>query len=282
MNTSISGFTETSAADAKPFSDDPAKPGTLPKPVQPADSSGTRRGAASARTAVAIRHVYYQDLGAFEEMLRARAFHVRYFDIGSSDLATAELGEPELLVVLGGPLHAYDVDRYPFLRKEIALLEARLAAGHPCLGLGLGAHLMARALGARVAPGASSYRIGWAPLTLTPAGAASPLRHLVGPVLHWHFDVYDLPSGAERLASSEACIDEAFAYGRNALALQFHVEVVAKKFERWLISRAPEIAAAPGLSITRLRADTARFARFAAAQGQRCLAEWLDQLQHGR
>lgn len=281
MKTSVSGFTETSVADAKPFSNDSASPGALERPARPAGSSATRRGTASARTAVAIRHVYYQDLGALEEMLRARAFHVRYFDIGSSDLATAELGEPELLVVLGGPLHAYDVDRYPFLKKEIGLLEARLAAGHPCLGLGLGAHLMARALGARVAPGASS-RIGWAPLTLTPAGTASPLRHLVGPVLHWHFDVYDLPSGAKRLASSEVCADEAFAYGRNALALQFHVEVVAKKFERWLISRAPEIAAAPGLSITRLRADTARFARFAAAQGQRCLAEWLDQLQRGR
>lgn len=281
MNTSSSGLVETSSAGAKPFSDDAVNPDAPPKPARASGGGAPRRGLASTRTAVALRHVSYQDLGAFEEMLRARAFHVRYFDIGSTDLATAELGQPELLIVLGGPLHAYDVDRYPFLRKEIALLEARLAAGQPCLGLGLGAHLMARALGARVAPDAS-YRIGWAPLTLTAAGAASPLRHLVGPVLHWHFDIYDLPNGAERLASSETCADEAFAYGRNALALQFHIEVVAKKFERWLINRAPEIAAAQGLSITRLRADTARFARFTAAQGQRCLAEWLDQLEHRR
>ncbi|MGO8917000.1 MAG: glutamine amidotransferase [Stellaceae bacterium] len=280
MRTSISGFDETPALEAKPFSVDDVEAGAAPKPAR-APRSGENRGAgASARTVVAIRHVAYQDLGAFEEMLRARGFRVRYFDIGSGDLAAAELGEAELLVVLSGPLHAGDVDKYPFLKKEIALLETRLAAERPCLGVGLGAQLMARALGARVAPG-TSHRIGWTPLTLAPAGMASPLRHLVGPVLHWHYDMLELPSGAERLAASEAGADEAFAYGRNALALQFHVESLAKKFERWLIGGAAEIAAA-GVSVTRLRADTARFARIAAAQGQRCLAEWLDQLQPRR
>ncbi len=279
MSASNPGF-DASALDAKPFSADDVDANPSTDPVLADDTKG-RRGAAGASTVLALRHVSYQDLGAFEEMLRARGFRVRYLDIGTGDLATAELAAAELLVVLGGPLHAYDVDKYPFLRKEIALIETRLAASRPCIGVGLGAHLMARALGARVTPG-SAYRIGWAPLTLTPAGMASPLRHIIGPVLHWHYDTFELPPGAERLASSEGSADEAFAFGRNALGLQFHVEGVAKKFERWLISGAPEIAATPGVSVTRLRADTARFARVAAAQGQRCLAEWLDQLQPQR
>ncbi len=280
MSASNPDVDDASVLDAKPFSADHVDPNPSAERGL-ADDNRSRRGVASASTVMAVRHVSYQDLGAFEEMLRARGFRVRYLDIGSGDLATAELAEAALLVVLGGPLHAYDVDKYPFLRKEIALLEARLAASRPCIGVGLGAHLMARALGARVTP-ASAYRIGWAPLTLTPAGMASPLRHIIGPVLHWHSDSFELPAGAECLASSEGCADEAFAFGRNALGLQFHVEGVAKKFERWLISRAPEIAATPGVSVTRLRADTARFARVAAAQGQRCLAEWLDQLQPRR
>jgi GMP synthase (glutamine-hydrolysing) len=254
------------ALDARPSASDHA-----------AAAGGDTRPAA-ARTALALRHVHYQDLGAFEEMLRARGFRVRYFDLGGGDLAALDHGEAALLVVLGGPLHAYDIDKYPFLRKEIALLEQRLAAGRPCLGVGLGAHLMARALGARVFA-APACRIGWAPLQLTAAGMASPLRHLAGPVLHWHGDAFELPGGATRLASTESCPDEAFAYGNHALALQFHVEGVAKKFERWLINRAPELAAVPGVSVTRLRADTARLARVTAAQGQRSLAEWLDQVQ---
>ncbi len=263
--------------DARPVSADSADVVAPSQRPRPAGDHGDKR-AAAAHTALALRHVHYQDLGAFEEMLRARGFRVRYFDIGGGDLGALDLRQAELLLVLGGPLHAYDIDKYPFLKKEISLIETRLASGRPCLGVGLGAHLMARALGARVSPG-PACRIGWAPLSLTPAGMASPLRHLLGPVLHWHSDVFELPSGAQRLASTEACPDEAFAYGSNALALQFHVEGVAKKFERWLISRAPELAAVPGLSITRLRADTARFARVTAAQGQRCLAEWLDQVQ---
>jgi GMP synthase (glutamine-hydrolysing) len=267
----------TPVLDAGPLLPDPADAAASLANAPPADEGDDARPA-ELRTALALRHVSYLDLGAFEEMLRARGFRVRYFDIGSGDLTTLDPGHAELLVVLGAPLHAYDIDKYPFLRKEIALLEARLASGRPCFGVGLGAHLMARALGARVHPG-PAYRIGWGPLTLTPSGTASPLRHIAGPVLHWHTDTFELPRGAERLASTEACPDEAFAYGRNALALQFHVEGVAKKFERWLISRAPELAAVPGLSVTRLRADTARFARVTAAQGQRCLAEWLDQIQ---
>lgn len=263
--------------DALPLSSERGA-AVAPREAPLPSGAGADKRPAVPRTALALRHVSYLDLGAFEEMLRARGFRVRYFDLGSGDLADLDLGGAEVVAVLGGPLHAYDIDKYPFLKKEIALLEARLAAGRPCLGVGLGAHLMARALGARVYPG-PAYRIGWGPLTLTPAGIASPLRHLVGPVLHWHIDAVDLPGGAELLASSEACAVEAFAHGRNALALQFHVEGVAKKFERWLISRAPELAMVPGLSVTRLRADTARFARVTAAQGQRCLAEWLDQLQ---
>lgn len=45
--------------------------------------------------------------------------------------------------------------------------------------------------------------IGFAGITLTPAGLESPLRHLAGlPVLHWHGDTYILPNGAVNLASS--------------------------------------------------------------------------------
>ena len=58
---------------------------------------------------------------------------------------------------------------------------------------------MAAALGARVAPGGVK-EIGWTPVELTEAGRNGPLRHLEGvPVLHWHGDLFELPSGAERL-----------------------------------------------------------------------------------
>ena len=230
------------------------------------------------KSAVAIRHVAYMDLGAFEELLRARGYRIRYVDAATGDLADDDLVTADLLIVLGGPLRHGEADKFPLLRRELALLESRLAAQRPTLGLALGAQLMARALGARVYA-APAPVIGWAPLTLTEAGEASPLCHVAGPVLRWHGDLFDLPEGAELLGVTEASVNDAFAYGPNIIAFQFHLEAMAKRFERWLVGRAPELAAAPGLSITRLRADTARFARVVAAQGQRCLSEWLDQLR---
>ena len=94
-----------------------------------------------------------------------------------------ELANCELLVVLGGPIGAYEEEKYPFLKDEIAVIEKRLNFGRPALGICLGAQLFARALGSRVYAGPGK-EIGWAPITLTSAGKHSPLRFLEGvPVL---------------------------------------------------------------------------------------------------
>ncbi|SMH62746.1 glutamine amidotransferase [Azospirillum agricola] len=231
-------------------------------------------------TAVAIRHIAFEGLGIIEPVLRQAGCTPQIRDAGSDDLRDMEPLAPDLLVVLGGPIGAYEDDRYPFLADELRLLERRLAAGRPTLGVCLGAQLMARALGARVYPGPAK-EIGWAPLALTPAGRASPLVHLDGAaVLHWHGDTFDLPAGAERLASTEPCMNQAFALGRNALGLQFHGEVDGADIERWLIGHACEIAAA-GLDPRTLRADSGRHGPGLREAGGRLFADWLAGLDLG-
>jgi len=59
----------------------------------------------------------------------------------------------EGLIVMGGPMGAYDIDKYPFLAEECSLIEDMVRRGRPVLGICLGAQLLARALGARVLPG---------------------------------------------------------------------------------------------------------------------------------
>ena len=101
---------------------------------------------------------------------------------------------------------------------------------------------MARALGSRVYPGPAK-EIGWAPIALTAAGKQSVARHFEGtPVLHWHGDTFDLPTGTELLASTTICQNQAFRYGHHGIAFQFHPEGSARHFERWLIGHAAEIA----------------------------------------
>ncbi len=237
------------------------------------------------KSVVAIRHVAFEDLGSFAEVLAGRGYGIGYRQAGPGALDGLDPLAPDLLVVLGGPIGAYEDESYPFLRDALAILERRLAAGRPALGICLGAQLMARALGARVYPGPAK-EIGWAPLTLTEAGRESCLGELAVPggaagaatvpVLHWHGDTFDLPEGAVRLASTALTPNQAFAWGRAALGLQFHIEATTHGVEPWFIGHACEIAATPGIGVPALRAESARWAPGLAEGAARCLGRWLD------
>ncbi len=228
-------------------------------------------------TVIAIRHVAFENLGAFERALRDRGYAIRYIDAATDDLAGLPYDEAESVFVLGGPIGAYEEALYPFLDDELRFIEKRLAAKRPIFGICLGAQLMARALGARVYP-AKAKELGWAPIALTEAGARSVLQPLgSGPVLHWHGDTFDLPHGATRLASTTICENQAFSYGANALALQFHIEAEARDLEPWYVGHTMELAAAK-ISVSALRAQSQELAPAAAARGVACLEVWLDAL----
>jgi GMP synthase (glutamine-hydrolysing) len=225
---------------------------------------------------LALRHVPFEDLGTLGSVLARRGHAVRYLDVPVTSLADVDPLAPDLLVVLGGPIGVYDTDLFPFLTPEIELVAARLRSGRPTLGICLGSQLIARALGARVYA-AGTKEIGWAPLDLTPDGRASCLRHLAGTaVLHWHGDTFDLPQGALRLASTPICENQAFSWGKTALALQFHAEAAGAALEGWFVGHTAEIGATPGISVPQLRADTARCSGAVIAAGSACFADWLN------
>ncbi|MEJ2118658.1 MAG: glutamine amidotransferase [Alphaproteobacteria bacterium] len=230
------------------------------------------------QTVNVIRHLAFEDLGAFEPVLTQAGYSIRYHDIGVDDISALNPHDAGLLVVLGGPIGAYEDDKYPFLSGEIEHLAARLAADKPTMGICLGAQLMARALGARVYPGAEK-EIGFAPLSLTESGRASCLGVFESePVLHWHGDIFDLPDGATCLASTRVCPNQAFSYGANAIAFQFHPEAGGAGFERWLIGHTAELAQA-GKDIPQLRAENERLAPGLKRRAETCLQQWLAQLK---
>ncbi len=230
-------------------------------------------------TAAVIRHVSFEDLGILAPVLAARGIDARYFEAGIDDLSAIERDGADLLIVLGAPIGVYDEPLYPFLAGEIALIERRLRAGAPTLGICLGAQLIAKAAGARVYPG-KQKEIGFSPLTLTADGEASCLGALKTAnynVLHWHGDTFDLPAGAKRLASTPITENQAFSLGANVLALQFHMEAEPERLERWLIGHTGEIAQS-GLDVRSLRAEIASQGEAVVEAGAQAFDRWLDAL----
>ncbi|HSS04458.1 MAG TPA: type 1 glutamine amidotransferase [Solirubrobacterales bacterium] len=136
-------------------------------------------------------------------------------------------------VVMGGPMNVDEVGRFPALAAEREWLAEAVRREMPILGICLGAQLLARALGAEVRQG-ERPEIGFAPVDVH--GPTDPVVGVLAPqttVLHWHGDVFDLPDGAEQLASSAQTEHQAFRHG-NAWGLLFHPEADATLLRAWL------------------------------------------------
>src|SRR5258706_11328703 len=126
------------------------------------------------RKLLVLQHVPYEPLGVLDPRLRASGFRIRYVNFGRHPELKPDIRRYDGLVVLGGPMNVDQLDRYPHLAHEIALLRGALAREIPVLGICLGAQLLAAALGANVHPGAVR-EIGWYPLALSANAAADPL-----------------------------------------------------------------------------------------------------------
>ena len=136
-------------------------------------------------------------------------------------------------LVMGGPMNVDAVERFPALAAEREWLAAAVERGMPVLGICLGAQLLARALGAEVRAG-EEPEVGFAPVEVSDPD--DPLLGGLAPrteVLHWHGDVFDLPVGAQHLASSERTECQAFRAG-NAWGVLFHPEADLALVEAWL------------------------------------------------
>jgi GMP synthase (glutamine-hydrolysing) len=151
------------------------------------------------------------------------------------------------VMLFGGAMHADQEAEHPWLGDEHAFIEGLLARGTPVLGVCLGAQLVAKAAGARVAP-ATEPEIGWAEVELTAAAAGDEvLGALPGRFVafQWHFYAFDVPAGGVELARSTVC-PQAFRFGRAAWGVQFHPEVTRETVARWVDESLEEV---PGSAI---------------------------------
>jgi len=206
-----------------------------------------------------FRHVPFEGLGLIEPPLAASGIGVDFADLYQPSAPLPDIGAYRALVFMGGPMSVND--DLPYLRSEMEFIRQAMARRQPVLGVCLGAQLVARALGGAVRRN-GAREIGWYPLTFTPAAAGDLLFDGLSAetVFHWHGETFDLPPGAELLASSGLCRNQAFRIGPRVHALQFHLEVTPEMIADWCAQdqnsgdvRELDHAIDPSLHAARLR-----------------------------
>jgi GMP synthase (glutamine-hydrolysing) len=225
------------------------------------------------RTGLIIRHVPHEGIAGYRAPIEAAGYELARIDVADPDFGAVDLGEPDLLIMMGGPMGVYEQDEHPWIACQMKRLARRIDAGRPTLGVCFGAQMIAAAMGARVYPGPAK-EVGFHPLSFV--DPSSPLRHLADvPVLHWHGDTFDLPDDVELLASTPAYPHQAFRRGSNILALQFHGEMgLDPRFDEWL-NQWPGALAETGGSVEGMRDLHSRHGPPAVVAGRAMIAEWL-------
>ncbi|MFF2479591.1 type 1 glutamine amidotransferase [Paenibacillus sp. NPDC058071] len=193
---------------------------------------------------IAFKHFSFDDESAITAWA-VRQGHTLYV-LTPSDLESYPNSDAfDMLVILGGPMSVYEEERYPWLVEEKRFVRRCIDEGKPVLGICLGAQMLSDVLGGTV------YRndrkeIGWHEINRT-ADRHPSLENLPETFVsyQWHGDTFTLPEGATRLAYSEACGIQAFAYGDNVLALQFHLETTPACIDEMLNTWSSEIVDAP-------------------------------------
>lgn len=190
-----------------------------------------------------IKNIITEGPGTIEDFLKKEDIPYTILELHAGEIPQP-LESFNTLIVMGGPMAVYEMDKYPHLMVESRLIREAINRAMKVLGICLGAQMIAHCLGAEVYPGPQS-EIGWYNIELTGDGLRDPLMRKLAvhprvgdfwrrfKVFHWHSDTFDLPLGAVLLASSELYKNQAFRYGDNVYGFQFHVEVTKDMLFEW-------------------------------------------------
>jgi GMP synthase (glutamine-hydrolysing) len=186
-------------------------------------------------TILVVLHQETSSPGRVGQILQARGFRLDIRRPVLGDPLPATLEPYRGVIVFGGPMSANDDADY--IHREIALCETALKEETPFLGICLGAQMLVKACGGRVAGApCGGVEIGWYPLRATEEGAA--MMDWPDMVYHFHVEGFDLPDGFTRLATADLYENQAYRAGKNAYGVQFHGELTEAMMRRWAVKGA--------------------------------------------
>ena len=186
------------------------------------------------RTLYCIQHVPYEHPGLILDWAKSRELKTQTVLL-SENAPLPTLTPDDLLLVMGGPMGAFDDARHPWMGPEKQLLAEAIDRSIPTMGICLGAQLIAAVLEAGVTSNVFT-EIGFYPVTMTKTAAKNPLFSDVPRIFtpfHWHSDTFFIPKGAIRIAGNDACMNQGFVGPNKILGLQFHLEASPSLIREW-------------------------------------------------
>ncbi|MBI2792826.1 MAG: homoserine O-succinyltransferase [Gammaproteobacteria bacterium] len=173
-----------------------------------------------------IMHADFETPGVIEEwaMKNNHHFHLCKPYRGENCLEAADF---DLLIMMGGPQSPLEIDKAPYLKDEITVIQRAIKNDKKILGFCLGAQLIGEALGAKTQK-SPEKEVGVFPVFLTKAGVQDPLLQDFPssfPVIHWHNDMPGETQHSQVLAYSEGCPRQIIKYSPKIYGFQCHMEI---------------------------------------------------------
>ena len=184
---------------------------------------------------IVFRHMEGDTPGRLADQFAAAGYAVDFVELHRGEAIPA-LDRYDLMLVLGGAMHAWEEDKHPWLVDEKrAIVEWVGERAKPYLGICLGHQLLADALGGDVglstAPEIGVFEVALEADPAHPFLAGLEDRH---ELLQWHLtEVSRVPDEARVLARSAGTAVQAMAVDAHALGVQFHCEWTIEAMRGW-------------------------------------------------
>lgn len=173
-----------------------------------------------------IQHTEVGAPGSIPQLLAELGVPTQLVRIVDGEAVPADASAFSGIVLMGGYMSVHD--ELPWIAEELALIRAADAQNIPVIGHCLGSQLLATALGADVTRN-ERPEIGWNQFDVPDSALARDWfgAQAASSVLtfQWHGDTFAIPAGAERIASSAWCANQAFVARDLHLGIQSHLEM---------------------------------------------------------
>jgi len=179
-----------------------------------------------------LQHINIEHPGIFLKFMKEDNIKIDTVELDENE-KIPNLNPYDAMIVMGGPMDTWQEESFPWLKPEKEAIHKFVSIKKkPYLGLCLGAQLLSEAIGGKVRK-MNTPEIGVLKVSIKDNKSLFRGLNKDLKVLQWHsYEVHDLPTSTNLLASSFECKVQAFSF-EKAFGLQFHVEQTSKTVPEW-------------------------------------------------